>query len=42
MSQLEKLVEQFLREPPEVSFADVAKVLESFGYEERPSSVVSQ
>jgi len=37
MSQLDKLVEQFLREPPEASFADVAKVLESFGYVERPS-----
>lgn len=37
MSQLEKLVEQFLREPAEVSFTDVAKVLEAFGYEERPS-----
>lgn len=37
MSQLDKLVEQFLREPPEVLFIDVAKVLEAFGYEERPS-----
>ena len=37
MSQLDKLVEQFLREPPDVSFADVVKVLESFGYVERPS-----
>jgi len=37
MSQLDKLVEQFLREPPEVLFTDVAKVLEAFGYEERPS-----
>jgi len=37
MSQIDKLVEQFLREPPEVLFAEVAKVLEEFGYEERPS-----
>jgi len=37
MSQLDKLVEQFLREPSEISFADVAKVLEAFGYVERPS-----
>ncbi len=37
MSQLDKLVEQFLKEPPEVLFTDVAKVLEEFGYDERPS-----
>ncbi len=37
MARLEKLVELFLREPPEVSFQDVVKVLEAFGYEERPS-----
>jgi len=37
MSQLDKLVGQFLREPPEASFADVAKVLEAFGYLERSS-----
>ena len=37
MSQLDKLIEQFLREPPEISFADVAKILEAFGYVERPS-----
>ena len=37
MGQLDKLVEQFLKEPPEVSFKDVAKVLETFGYTERPS-----
>ncbi len=37
MSQLDKLVEQFLREPPEVSFADVVKILEAFGYVERSS-----
>ena len=37
MGQLDKLVEQFLKEPPEILFNDVAKVLEAFGYEERPS-----
>jgi len=37
MAGLEKLVERFLKEPPEVSFHDVVKVLEAFGYEERPS-----
>lgn len=37
MGQLNKLVEQFLKEPPEVLFNDVAKVLEVFGYKERPS-----
>ena len=37
MSRFDKLVEQFLREPPEVLFTDVAKVLEVFGYGERPS-----
>ena len=37
MNQLDKLVEKFLRKPPEVLFEDVAKVLETFGYEERPS-----
>ena len=37
MSQLDKLVEKFLRKPPEVLFEDVAKVLEAFGYKERPS-----
>ena len=37
MSQLDKLVEQFLKEPPEASFVDVAKVLEAFGYVERSS-----
>ena len=38
MSELDKLVEKFLRRPPEVLFDDVAKVLEAFGYEERPPS----
>ncbi|MFC2060831.1 type II toxin-antitoxin system HicA family toxin [Chloroflexota bacterium] len=37
MSQLDKLVELFLKEPPDASFADVAKVLEAFGYLERSS-----
>jgi len=37
MARLEKLVEFFLREPPEVSFQDVVKVVEAFGYKERPS-----
>jgi predicted RNA binding protein YcfA (HicA-like mRNA interferase family) len=37
MNQLDKLVEKFLRKPPEVLFEDVAKVLEAFGYEPRPS-----
>jgi len=37
MSELDKLVEKFLRKPPEVLFEDVAKVLKEFGYEERPS-----
>jgi predicted RNA binding protein YcfA (HicA-like mRNA interferase family) len=36
MEQVDKLVEKFLRKPPEVLFKDVAKVLEAFGYEERP------
>jgi predicted RNA binding protein YcfA (HicA-like mRNA interferase family) len=36
MNQLDKLVEKFLRRPPEVLFEDVAKVLKAFGYEERP------
>ena len=37
MSQIEKLIESFLRKPPEVSFANVANLLEAFGYEERHS-----
>ena len=36
MARIEKLVELFLREPPLVSFRHVVKVLEAFGYEERP------
>ena len=37
MGELDKLIEKFLRKPPEVSFHDVAKVLGAFGYEERSS-----
>ena len=37
MGQFEKLIEKLLRKPTEVSFNDVVKVLEAFGYEERPS-----
>jgi len=37
MARIEKLVELFLREPPEVSFQDVVTVLEAFGYGERLS-----
>jgi len=37
MNQLDKLVEKFLKKPPEVLFEDVAKVLQAFGYKERPS-----
>ena len=37
MSQIENLIKQFLRRPPEVSFADVVKLLEAFDYEERHS-----
>jgi predicted RNA binding protein YcfA (HicA-like mRNA interferase family) len=37
MNQLDKLIDKFLRKPPEVLFEDVAKVLEAFGYKERPS-----
>jgi len=32
MSQLEKLVTKFLREPAEVRFEEVVKLLEAFGY----------
>lgn len=37
MTRLEKLVVLFLRAPSDVSFQDVVKVLEAFGYEKRPS-----
>lgn len=32
MSQLEKLVAKFLRQPPEVRFKEVVTLLEAFGY----------
>ncbi len=35
MSQLEKLIEQFLRDPPEVRFDDVEYVLTALGFEEK-------
>lgn len=37
MSRLRKLVEQFLREPPEVRFEDVYYLLVAFGFEEKRS-----
>lgn len=37
MSKLKKLVEQFLRNPPEVRFEEVRYVLEAFGFEEKRS-----
>jgi len=37
MAGIEKLVKLLLREPPDVSSHDVVKVLEAFGYKERPS-----
>ena len=37
MSKFDKLVEKFLRKPPEVSFNDVVKILEAFGYTEKDS-----
>jgi predicted RNA binding protein YcfA (HicA-like mRNA interferase family) len=37
MSKIEKLIEQFLRDPPEVRFDDVQYLLESFGFEENRS-----
>ena len=37
MGKIEKLIEQFLREPPEVKFSDVRYLMESFGLEERRS-----
>jgi predicted RNA binding protein YcfA (HicA-like mRNA interferase family) len=35
MGKLEKLIEQFLRKPPEVRFDDVQYLLEAFGFEEK-------
>lgn len=37
MSKIDKLIEQFLKNPPEVEFSDVCYLLESFGFEERRS-----
>ena len=37
MGKIEKLVEEFLRDPPEVQFSDVRYLLESFGFEEKRS-----
>ena len=37
MSRLKKLVEQFLKQPPEVRFEDVRYLLEAFGFEEKRS-----
>ena len=37
MGKLEKLIELFLRQPPEVKFADVCYLLEAFDYSERRS-----
>lgn len=37
MGKLAKLIEQLLREPPDVRFDDVYDLLTSFGFEERRS-----
>jgi predicted RNA binding protein YcfA (HicA-like mRNA interferase family) len=37
VGKLEKLIEQFLRQPPEVRFSDVCYLLEAFGYTEQRS-----
>jgi predicted RNA binding protein YcfA (HicA-like mRNA interferase family) len=37
VGKLDKLIEQFLRDPPEVEFSDVRYLLESFGFEEKRS-----
>jgi predicted RNA binding protein YcfA (HicA-like mRNA interferase family) len=37
MSKLEKLISQFLKNPPEVSFEDVVYILKAFGFEEKRS-----
>jgi predicted RNA binding protein YcfA (HicA-like mRNA interferase family) len=37
VGKLEKLIELFLRQPPEVRFADVLYLLEAFGYIEQRS-----
>lgn len=45
MSKLEKLIVQFLRDPPEVRFDDVQYLLQAFDFEEksvtRKSSYIS-
>jgi len=38
MSRIEKLIRSFLSYPPEVSFADVERLLKHFGYEQVRSS----
>jgi predicted RNA binding protein YcfA (HicA-like mRNA interferase family) len=37
MSKLEKLIRQFLKNPPEASFEDVVYILKAFGFEEKRS-----
>jgi predicted RNA binding protein YcfA (HicA-like mRNA interferase family) len=37
MGKLEKLIELFLRQPPEVKFTDVCYLLEAFDYSEQRS-----
>ena len=37
MGKLEKLIELFLRQPPEVRFSEVLYLLEAFGYVEQRS-----
>jgi predicted RNA binding protein YcfA (HicA-like mRNA interferase family) len=37
MGKLEKLIELFLRQPPEVKFTDVCYLVEAFGYSEQRS-----
>ncbi len=37
MGKLEKLIERFLKKPPEVRFDDVRYLLETFGFEEKRS-----
>lgn len=37
MATLRKLVERFLAEPPDATFAEVQTLLGAFGYRERPT-----
>jgi predicted RNA binding protein YcfA (HicA-like mRNA interferase family) len=37
MDRLEKLIQKFLRQPPEVRFDDVQYLLQEFGFEEKRS-----